>query len=358
MGLNKKGIGILPGPRLSFLDHLLPLCHILDIPLLVSDETLSIFAEIFYPKLPLLVDSTLETSLDFESLVYVEPSRRPLNAYEFSGTFLQHSGRSICGFHGNSDKNRNTFWIERFADEDIVLLYGNHYKDFMEEKGIWERIQHPIFTGNYRLAYYLEHKSFFDRVIQPYIFPKNGKKTVLYAPTWTFHNKKDPARGDYSSFFDVYPYLLENIPEDFQIIVKLHPFYQHLYGEEVEGIKQKYQDRGDIIFLDYFPLIYPLLESVDIYLGDYSSVGYDFLYWNRPLFFLNASKRDPLVDLGVSLYACGHQIFPEEYTSVYESFREHTQDELKEKRQAVYHYAFGKDKSLKELKGEIEKAYA
>ena len=41
-----------------------------------------------------------------------------------------------------------------------------------------------------------------------------------------------------------------------------------------------------------FPYIYPLLEFCDIYLGDCSSVGYDFLHLNRPMYFLNPHNRD------------------------------------------------------------------
>ncbi|MCH9703329.1 MAG: CDP-glycerol glycerophosphotransferase family protein, partial [Chlamydiae bacterium] len=43
------------------------------------------------------------------------------------------------------------------------------------------------------------------------------------------------------------------------------------------------------------------LEQIDLYIGDFSSVAYDFLKFDRPLFFM-ADSVDP------KLLPCGHKI--------------------------------------------------
>src|SRR5438105_1920604 len=51
--------------------------------------------------------------------------------------------------------------------------------------------------------------------------------------------------------------------------------------------------KHNLLFITDFPLIYPLLAKTDIYLGDVSSIGYDFLFFQKPMFFFNpfSSKK-------------------------------------------------------------------
>lgn len=210
-----------------------------------------------------------------------------------------------------------------------------------------------ILTGNYRKEYYLTHQEHFDREMRRLLPEKKRGQTLLYAPTWTSRNRKSDWRCDYSCFFQVYPYVLDCIPQEYQVLVKLHPFMEYQYPEEVAEIKQRYLGHEQVHFLNDLPPIYPLLEQVDLYLGDYSSIGYDFLSFDRPLFFLSDGKRDLENDRGVYLYQAGVVIEPEQLPHLYSIIGKQQPNTM---RREIYEYAFGPKKGLKELRQEIIEA--
>ena len=75
-----------------------------------------------------------------------------------------------------------------------------------------------------------------------------------------------------------------------------------------------------------------------------SSIGYDFLAFDRPLFFLNQNARDPLTDPGLYLFRCGIEIKKKTIDKIYKSIDDFFQFELRpfsEVRKDVYSYAFG-----------------
>lgn len=356
-----NGIGIIPGERFSYVDHLVPICQLLDIPLLCTDQTVADSIEFFYPKMNLLIHDPQDFCLNdilapFDTFFYVDLFRNGNGSFQFFEYLYEGNKRSVCGLHGNSDKKRNLFWAERYADEDVILLYGPHMVDFLKEKGIWERFSTCILTGNYRYQYYIKHQPFFDALAERFFGPKGNKKTILYAPTWSSLNRKSEWRVDHSSFFNVYPAVFDQLPADFELIVKIHPYMKLLFPNEIDEIKEQYAGKENIVFLGDFPLIYPLLSRVDCYLGDYSSIGYDFLTFNRPLFFLNEQRRDPTTDLGVQLFGCGQVILPEAYSRLYHTIDKGDTPFFAEKRSALYNYAFGTAKPLETLKQEFIEA--
>lgn len=357
MGKEKRAIGVLPGNRLNYVDHLVPLCQMMNIPLLCTDKWIYELIDLYYPAMSLICEEPADHCFDhalapYEVLFYVDLFRSPHGAFQFCEYSYSGKARSVCAQHGNSDKKRNVFWAEKHADEDVVLLNGQHMIDFMKEKNVIDRIPHLIRSGNFRQEYYLKNQSFFEKKIN---LPRSDKKTVLYAPTWSSLNALSYMRSDYSSFLSVHTSIFDRIPPKYRLFVKLHPYLFRYFPEEIEEIKRLYAGSPQIYFLDDIPLIYPLLEQIDIYLGDYSSIGYDFLVFNRPLFFLNMSGRDPLSDKGVYLFNCGRVIDPNELHRVYEIMDETDSKQYEKARLQTYAYAFGKErKSLSRLKKEIE----
>ncbi len=354
-----KGIGVLPGDRISYVDHIVPLCQMMEIPLLCTDRWIYEMIDLHYPEMQLVYDEAPDFCLDhalegYDTLFYVDLFRKPHGFFHFYEYVYSGKARSVCAQHGNSDKKRNVFWAENHADEDIVLLDGQHMVDFMQEKQVLDRIPRCILAGNFRLEYYRQNKAFLDQKMR---LPKDGRKTILYAPTWTSPNNRSDWRCDYSSFLEVHEAVIEGMTDDYRLIIKLHPTFLRFFSEEAREIKEKYEDRAQILFLDDIPLIYPLLEQVDIYLGDYSSIGYDFLAYNRPLFFLNMNGRDSETDSGVHLYRCGKAIGPDELRSVCKIIEETDSSQFEKARLETYAYAFGKErKSLSQLREEIEGA--
>lgn len=326
-----NGCGIIEGPKISFIDHLVPLCAALKMPLFCSHPDVRLAAELFYPDIELI--SQIES---FSTFFYVEPTRLGTGRFCLDHKVLDHV-RGVCAFHGNSSKNRDSFWIERFADEEVVLVYGDFFLKFLQEKNVLSKIKKIVRTGNFRYRYYKDNQEFFDKVATPFVFAEKKRKTILYAPTWQYDDKKS---SYYSNFFQMYDKVLGSIPDDFQMIVKLHPFSFRLYPDKVQKIKEKYQDKSNILFLDENPLIYPILQTVDICLGDYSSISYDFLTFNRPLFFLTEQSEN-----------LGRVIKEDELKRLYQILDE--KDLHEEDRMKNYEEAFGQEISMTELKKRI-----
>lgn len=270
----ESSIAVLPGPRVSFLDHLAPLCAHFKVPLHCTDPWVITCAEQFYPNLE-IVTGDLSSYNNFYT---VEPCRIHRDLIKFGDTLIRGKVKTIAGFHGNPDKFRTRFWIERYADEDVVLIYGQHLIDYLKEKGVWHRLKNTISIGNLRYAYYKEHQTFFDTAIKPHLLFEKKKPILFWAPTWSFTSSCDD-----SPFFALYAAIFEALPDAYQMVVKLHPFMFHLHPEKITHIIESY---SHIHFIGEIPLVYPILNQADIYIGDYSSVAYDFLVFDRPLFFL------------------------------------------------------------------------
>jgi teichoic acid glycerol-phosphate primase len=348
-----RPIGILPNHRPSYIDHIVPLCALLKAPLFVTSPMIQQLVEIFYPEIEVLYADPTDKLLDpylepYDFFLYVDLFRLGTGSFWFADYFSKLKRRSLCALHGNSEKAWEIFRFERFFDEQQVLIYGESWKEHLRKIGVWDRLNAPLIGGNYRLEYYLENRDFFQRKVEQSLPHLNGKKVLLYAPTWTSENQKTELSKDYSPFLDVLPKLMGVLPKEWHLCVKIHPHFNFLYPEKVEALKE--QESEQVSFLTDFPLIYPLLEKVDVYLGDYSSVGYDFLYFNRPLFFLCEQREG-------HLFECGTPIDPKKPEKVFEKLQE--TDLLGKKREAVYEMAFGKKgPSLESLKDKILERFA
>lgn len=330
-----NGIGILPGYHLSYIDHVVPLCQIMGIPLLVTDPWIKELIERFYPPMPILLTEPEDYDLDpflqkFDLFFYVDFFRRASGSFQFQEYLSRRKVRSVMSLHGNPDKYWDMYWLEKLSDEDIVLAYGPQLAQLLEKKCIPKQ---PVITGNYRLEFYLEHRPFFDSKLP---FQKE-KTTILYAPTWAAAARKTAHREQYSTFFDVYKKVFDTLSESYQLIVKLHPHLIKMMPDAIEKVVQEYPQ---IYFLNDFPLIYPLLEQVDLYLGDYSSIGYDFLYYDRPLYFLETKAPTALQEYGCKLRLEDLPLLVE---------KQYDRPEL-------YRHVFGPRKPLTQLKVEIEDA--
>ena len=187
-----KGIGILPGARAQYIDHIVPLCHIMGIPLLITHSMIQHLIERYYPPLELIFcdpdDYLLNSVLDeYDLFFYVEFSRCANGSFQFHEYVTQRKARSVISLHGNPDKFWQIYWIERLVDEDIILAYGPQLIELLQKKGVHKR---PVITGNYRLEYYKAHQQLFDSQL-PF---KKEKPIILYAPTWTSKDQKTELR--------------------------------------------------------------------------------------------------------------------------------------------------------------------
>jgi teichoic acid glycerol-phosphate primase len=338
--MTNRAAGLIYGPLEHHLDHLAPFCSLMEIPLVVTDEDLAQKARLYYPKLELLqwdcLEAPFEVVRSFDTIFYSTPRILFDEVFFIAETSLRKKIRTIWLPHGNSDKGHASFFMEGLKEEQTLLVYGQKMIDFLQAKNVFSNC---IKMGNFRLEYYRRHHSFYDSLIKSLSFPL--QKTILYAPTW-----QDGENS--SSFFTAAHRLIQQLPSDVFLLIKLHPNLEKEIG--VQQFILQNETHPNIRFLTGFTPIYPILEKTDIYLGDMSSIGYDFLTFNRPMFFFNPTGRS-LADPGLYLHRCGESLQPDQQT--FELM--HDQSHLTPVREATYAYTFREDRSWDQIKEEILK---
>ncbi len=259
------------GNDLHHLDHIVTLSLFLSLPLLVTEEEVKSVIETYYPPLEVKLLSKVnfaEEILSNYDLLFSTLPRRMLDLFFF---FEEHKQRKKLLFywlpHGNSDKDN----LGGLFEDNLLLVYGKQMKDALKKKTYVTTI------GNLRRHFYSLHKPFFDKKIAPLLYFKTPQTTLLYAPSW-----------DTPDLETSFSFLLENLPPHYNLIVKPHP--NTLQSGFFTALKERYQRAPNIAFVENLPLIYPLLAKTDIYIGDNSSIAYDFLSFQKPLFFLTQKR--------------------------------------------------------------------
>jgi hypothetical protein len=343
-----KSVAILTGWN-THLDHLGVLCSILQIPLLITEENIYHLAKKYYPDLNSILcdpcDLTLEYLANTYDVIFETGKFWAQDLTSSLELFYQKKMRFVFCPHGNSDKGHS---IEELISQDISLVYGDHLLNLLKHNSSLQKIRNIVRTGNYRLPYYLRHKTFYDALAEKEIFSHftQTKPIVLYAPTWS--NKENP-----SSFFPAIETLIEQLASDFNLLIKLHPILMQRHLAHVIALISRYENCPSALFLPDFPPIYPLLDKTAVYIGDYSSIGYDFLAYDKPLFFLPSQKCAQGYES--PLFQCGTSLFPEELPRIKQKILESFPDPYSAIRQKTYRYAFGEEKSFEELRADINK---
>ena len=342
-----RSVAIITGPD-THLDHLGVLSSILDIPLIVTEEKTFRFAKQFYPDFNIEWRGLNELSIEFLAhnfdVIFETGKFWAAELQPFFHLLFQKKMRFVFCPHGNSDKGN---CLQNHVTQDVSLVYGNHLHDLLKKTGAAERIQHIIKTGNYRYPYYLRHRTFYDAVADTIVFSRFQchKPLLLYAPTW--NDQENP-----TSFFSATDTLIEQLSPSFNLLIKLHPFMIDGHPAQVYRTIARYENHPSVVILEDFPPIYPLLARCDLYLGDYSSIGYDFLAFNKPLYFLNPQKKpnaSPLYSCGIELPSPLDQQLHRFFMETLESNR----NNYALQREKVYKYAFGEQQDLEKMKSGI-----
>lgn len=329
-----RSVAILSGVA-THLDHLGVLSAILEIPLIVTEEKTYQLAKHYYPFCNTELYEPSKLSLDYLSKsfdVIFETGR--FFATELSSTLeLLYSKKMRFVFcpHGHSEKGAST---QELAEQDIALIYGPHHRQLLTQTGALDKTRHVIQTGNYRLAFYQGNKAFYDALVDQTLTFQEKRPIALYAPTWDTP----------SCAFATTSLLIETLESDFNLIIKLHPYLFEKYPAHAWALIGRFEKHPAVHFLNDFPPIYPLLDRCALYIGDYSSIGYDFLAYNRPLFFLSSGGPKTL------LHECGVTLSS---PSDLKKSLLTSSDFYEEIRRKTYAYAFGQEKSFDVLKKEL-----
>jgi hypothetical protein len=311
-------------------------------PLITTEERNFELARCYYPEVEVRNVEDLESKLfslaeEFDVLFeckYWAPHLKSL----FRELYGKKMRLVFCP-HGQSDKGYKAPLLASYAGQDIVLLYGKLLIQMLKDLSIWPAISNYAIVGNYRLKFYQKHRLFYDDLISSQ-FPLDSKKrTLLYAPTW-----RDLEAG--SSFFQYGPKIISESPSDWNLIVKVHPLLEQRDPAYFYSISALVEKKSNAILIHEFPPIYPLLAKADIYLGDASSVGYDFLAFERPLFFLPTKHPG-------RLFSCGRSIDPDR--PIYSQLE--TFNPYKERQRNLYQFAFGEPLDEETLRARIENLF-
>lgn len=101
------------------------------------------------------------------------------------------------------------------------------------------------------------------------------KKTIVYAPTWK-GTSVGKVKNNLTQITSDLNYLHERFSQEYNILLKLHPFLYHQASQSAE-----LQGRLIPDFID----TNMLLSATDLLITDYSSIFFDFLITNKPVLF-------------------------------------------------------------------------
>ena len=317
-----KAAGLIFDNSPHYLDHLGPFCALKGWPLILCDPDLADIARHFYPDLQIIEQDVLELKdlLKKQTIVSCTPRLEALlNIPIFNTLWLPH---------GNSDKGQIKPWFDALKEEKTLLVYGQKMIDFLKLGSIHAKM---IPVGDFRKKYFEKHKSFYENLGLPIQFAQK-QTTILYAPTW-----EDSENN--CSLWQSLPKLAQGLPDALNLIVKPHPNTLAKQAPALERLIGQYE-RKNLQFLLNYPPIFPLLEQCDIYLGDRSSIGYDFLLLDRPLFFL-----DPHTDRldGKDLQSCGTTVTPDTF---YEALKKEEPAHFSEKRKMMSAHVFNSKRNI------------
>lgn len=328
--IDLRGVGYLQGNLEHHLDHLAPFCSLMGWPLVVTEEKIFEWAHLYYPRLQVFLWSSLEATFEvtrhFDLVVTTLPRVAFDELFFIAEASLGKRLRTMWLPHGNSDKGHLVPWMEALQSEETVLVYGPRMIDFLAQKKVLHTIKNIIPIGNFRFAYFQKHREFYNKLLDSMHLTT---PFVLYAPTWSDAELS-------SSFEGAIDHVIHEL-SSFPLVVKPHPNA----ADKPLVIQKKLSYDSKVTWLDHFPPVYPLLERTSHLIGDFSSIGYDFLTFNRPMFFFNPTQR-PEKDEGRFLQRYGTTLTQSNLSSLSLYIKkQHYQKELHPMREQLYHHTFG-----------------
>jgi CDP-glycerol glycerophosphotransferase len=170
---------------------------------------------------------------------------------------------------GNLTAGRNDF---NFSHVDLFCVDGDYSKD-LYQKAFNVKPESMILTGSPKDDELYNSNS--DEVlrIRKQLGIPNGKKVILYAPTW-----RDSNDGG-KSYLLKPPIDINNwkseLSDDYIILLRTHPYTNKLHGIKFDDFVRDYTT---------YPKVNNLLIAADYLVSDYSSIMFDYSILNKPMF--------------------------------------------------------------------------
>jgi len=213
-------------------------------------------------------------------------------------------GKAIEIFHGGlSDKN----YVEsvKILVYDLVLFPGEKTRDKVEKSGYlkhipeWEIVGYPKFDPLMNST--IDVKPVFD----------NGRKTILYAPTWVSQNVslKMIKFSEYGeSSLEIWAKeIVKALHNDYNLIIKFHSRIYRQPGDIYEQIDELIKQLGaeDHVITNSEDNILPFMAQADLMISDISTACYEWFHFDKPIVYANPApgKYLPSDDIGSNTYA-------------------------------------------------------
>ena len=167
---------------------------------------------------------------------------------------------------------------------DYVISTGNYWKQpYSEAFGV--QSDHVINTGIPRNDELFDHKTvlkYKESLLEKY--PElNGKKIVLYAPTF----RGNIYKGFRTIEFDALK-ILENLGEDYILVYKFHPLLGNIeLGQHPRLFNMNHEDTHQLFCIS------------DYLISDYSSIVFDYMILQKPILFYVPDYKEYMQDVGV-----------------------------------------------------------
>lgn len=213
-------------------------------------------------------------------------------------------GKAVEIFHGGlSDKN----YVEsvKILVYDLVLFPGEKTKDKVDQSGYlknvpqWKVVGYPKFDPLINNT--LQVKPLFD----------NGRKTILYAPTWISQNVqmkmiKFSSHGE-SSLERWATEIIKAVHKKYNLIIKYHSRIYRKAGDIYDQIDKLIIELGaqEYVKVRIDDNILPFMYQADMMISDISTACYEWFHFDRPIIFANPAPEHYKVssDIGSNTFA-------------------------------------------------------
>lgn len=262
----------------------------------------------------------------------------------YPGYHILYWGNSIQIFHGGlSDKN----YVEsvKIIMYDLVLFPGQKTVDKVDKSGYLKDITHWKLIGYPKFDPLISRTIKFDPIF------KNGRKTILYAPTWVSKNEnfkiiKFSEHGE--SSLEIWSLdIIKELCADYNIIIKYH---SRIYREEndiYEQIDNLIKSLGveDKVITRRDDNILPYMAEADLMISDISTACYEWFHFDKPIVFANPSPAHyaPSNDISSNTYAWQAGDVINTSDQIYKFVKANLEtDKYKEVRNSIFNYTIYK----------------
>lgn len=170
--------------------------------------------------------------------------------------------------------------VRNMLQADYLLSPNGHHTDMYNEayklKNIYSGMILEEGQARCDRLFETDRKEIIDRLIKSGVHIKEGKKLILYAPTWR-GTVWDSPKGSIEDYAALYAYITAHIDTDkYQLLIKPHIAVYKKWANESKNIDYIVPSTLDTN---------EILSVMDILISDYSSIFYDFIVTGRPVLF-------------------------------------------------------------------------